>query len=199
MQEFGRLVDRETNVRAMRPAALTLGPVGLILAGTLIAADGDAPPAPALAGGALTTAETGPRAYEQLSLTLGQAEYRQIADGRTFYVPELRTGEVPGQPALSHQVIRPYTDLLLHDMGEGLADNRPDFEASGREWRTPPLWGIGLTQAVNGNVNYLHDGRARTLTEAILWHGGEAAAARDAFKAMARTERDALLRFLESL
>jgi CxxC motif-containing protein (DUF1111 family) len=96
-------------------------------------------------------------------------------------------------------VIRPYTDLLLHDMGEALADNRPDFEASGREWRTPPLWGIGLTQTVNGNVNYLHDGRARTLVEAILWHGGEAAASREAFKAMARAEREALLRFLESL
>jgi len=115
------------------------------------------------------------------------------------HVPELRTGEVPGQPALSRQVIRPYTDLLLHDMGEALADNRPDFEASGREWRTPPLWGIGLTQTVNGNVNYLHDGRARTLVEAILWHGGEAAASREAFKAMARAEREALLRFLESL
>jgi CxxC motif-containing protein (DUF1111 family) len=115
------------------------------------------------------------------------------------HVPELRTGEVPGQPALSGQSIRPYTDLLLHDMGEALADNRPDFEASGREWRTPPLWGIGLTQTVNGNVNYLHDGRARTLVEAILWHGGEAAASREAFKAMARAEREALLRFLESL
>jgi CxxC motif-containing protein (DUF1111 family) len=115
------------------------------------------------------------------------------------HVPELRTGEVPGQPALSNQVIRPYTDLLLHDMGEPLSDDRPDFEASGREWRTPPLWGIGLTQAVNGNVNYLHDGRARTLTEAILWHGGEAAAAREAFKSMPRAEREALLRFLESL
>jgi CxxC motif-containing protein (DUF1111 family) len=475
MQESAGITDREAHVRAMRTAALMLGPVGLALAGALIAADGDARQALALAGGALTTAEAGPRAYEQLSLTLSQAEYRQIADGRTFYdtrwafywfeqglwgrgptsnadacatchrangrgappregdradtfvvqigvpgnganggpqphpnygvqlqtqgvprliapeariafdwrthterfadgetvelrapqvriedlaygplgddimisarvappvigmglldavpedailslaaraapegvsgrpnrvwdverkrvalgrfglkanhptlrqqvaaafiediglstdlfpdqncpgaqqycremmvagkpeiteyrlkavesllrfsavparrnpedagvrrgemvfaqahcaachVPELRTGEVPGQPALSNQVILPYTDLLLHDMGEALADHRPDFEASGREWRTPPLWGIGLTQTVNGNANYLHDGRARTLIEAILWHGGEAAASREAFRAMPGAEREALLRFLESL
>src|SRR3546814_18670727 len=82
------------------------------------------------------------------------------------------------EPELANQLIRPYTDLLLHDMGEGLADNRPEFEASGREWRTPPLWGIGLTQAVSGHTQFLHDGRARNLLEAILWHGGEAEKAR---------------------
>lgn len=112
---------------------------------------------------------------------------------------EIAMGEMPGQPALSNQTIRPYTDLLLHDMGEELADNRPDFQATGREWRTAPLWGIGLTRAVNGNVNYLHDGRVRTLTEAILWHGGEASVSRDAFKAMSKGDRDALVHFLESL
>lgn len=115
------------------------------------------------------------------------------------HVPELRTGVVPGLPALSNQRIRPYTDLLLHDLGEGLADGRPDFAATGREWRTPPLWGIGLTAVVNGQATYLHDGRARTLAEAILWHGGQAQPSRDAFVAMDRSEREALLRFLGSL
>lgn len=115
------------------------------------------------------------------------------------HVPELKTGEVPGYPALSNQVIRPYTDLLLHDLGEGLADHRPDFAASGREWRTAPLWGIGLTETVNGVGTYLHDGRARTLAEAILWHGGEAQVASDAFRRLSRPQRDALLRFLASL
>lgn len=115
------------------------------------------------------------------------------------HVPELRTGEVAGLPGLSNQVIRPYTDLLLHDLGEGLADGRPDFVASGREWRTAPLWGIGLSATVNGQATYLHDGRARTLAEAILWHGGQAQASRDAFVTLPRQDREALLRFLGSL
>ena len=89
--------------------------------------------------------------------------------------PKFMTGDAPGQPHLSHQLIYPYTDMLLHDMGEGLADDRPEGEASGNEWRTAPLWGIGLTGTVNGHTLFLHDGRARNLTEAILWHGGEAA------------------------
>ena len=115
------------------------------------------------------------------------------------HVPELKTGDVPGYAALSNQTIRPYTDLLLHDLGEGLADDRPDFAASGSEWRTAPLWGIGLTKIVNGVTTYLHDGRARSLAEAILWHGGEATVAREAFRAMPKEDRTALLRFLESL
>ena len=101
--------------------------------------------------------------------------------------------------ALRGQVIYPYTDLLLHDMGAELADGRPDFGAGGREWRTPPLWGIGLVATVNGHTMFLHDGRARNLTEAILWHGGEGAASRDAFKGLTKGERAALIRFLESL
>ena len=101
--------------------------------------------------------------------------------------------------ALSNQTIYPYTDLLLHDMGPELADGRPDFEANGQEWRTPPLWGIGLVETVSGHTMFLHDGRARNLTEAILWHGGEGAAARDAFKALTKEEREALIRFLNSL
>lgn len=115
------------------------------------------------------------------------------------HVPELKTGDTHSMQELRGQTIRPFTDLLLHDMGAGLADGRPDGEATGTEWRTAPLWGIGLTGVVNRNVFYLHDGRARTLTEAILWHGGEAIAAREAFKILKRQDRDAVLKFLESL
>jgi CxxC motif-containing protein (DUF1111 family) len=115
------------------------------------------------------------------------------------HVPTLQTGLHPTIPALSYQTIHPYTDLLLHDMGDGLADGRPDFEASGSEWRTPPLWGIGLIETVNGHTYYLHDGRARSLEEAILWHGGESEASRDAYMDLSAAERAALLAFLESL
>ncbi len=101
--------------------------------------------------------------------------------------------------AISNQTIFPYTDLLLHDMGVDLADNRPDFLANGQEWKTPPLWGIGLTNLVNGHSNFLHDGRARTLTEAIMWHGGEALASKNKFAALTSSERQALLKFLGSL
>jgi CxxC motif-containing protein (DUF1111 family) len=113
--------------------------------------------------------------------------------------PKFMTGEVSGQPHLSHQLIWPYTDMLLHDMGEGLADGRPEGAATGSEWRTPPLWGIGLTETVSGHTLFLHDGRARDLTEAILWHGGEAEAARDKFAALSKADRDALLAFVNSL
>ena len=115
------------------------------------------------------------------------------------HVPELKTGPSPQLPQLADRTIQPYTDLLLHDMGEGLADGRPDYLASGREWRTPPLWGIGLSEAVNGAGRFLHDGRARNFTEAILWHGGEAEVSREAFSRMAKDEREALLAFLASL
>ncbi len=99
----------------------------------------------------------------------------------------------------SFQLVWPYSDLLLHDMGEGLADGRPDGVAGGQEWRTPPLWGIGLTETVSGHTLFLHDGRARNLLEAILWHGGEAEAAKEGVVAMSKSERDALLAFLNSL
>ncbi|MCB1639950.1 MAG: thiol oxidoreductase, partial [Thiothrix sp.] len=105
----------------------------------------------------------------------------------------------PGFPELENQLIQPFTDLLLHDMGPGLADGRPDFEASGQEWRTAPLWGLGLVQTVNPQAGFLHDGRASTLMEAILWHGGEAEAAQRAVLGMDKADRSALLRFLESL
>lgn len=113
--------------------------------------------------------------------------------------PLVVTGEHPKYPRLSHRAIAPYTDLLLHDMGEGLADRRPDFLANGREWRTAPLWGIGLAQLIGERVGYLHDGRARSLLEAVLWHGGEAAPAQARFVALAPAERAALLAFLGSL
>jgi CxxC motif-containing protein (DUF1111 family) len=101
--------------------------------------------------------------------------------------------------AFAFQLIWPYSDFLLHDMGEGLADGQGVGTAGGRDWRTPPLWGIGLTKTVNGHSFFLHDGRARSLTEAILWHGGEAERARTAFSALARNDRDLLLKFLETL
>ncbi|HEY6728390.1 MAG TPA: di-heme oxidoredictase family protein [Polyangiaceae bacterium] len=100
---------------------------------------------------------------------------------------------------VSGQVIFPYTDLLLHDMGRALSDERPSFEAQGSEWRTPPLWGLGRLGEVNGHDRLLHDGRARGVSEAVLWHGGEAEPAREAFVALSREERDALIRFVESL
>jgi CxxC motif-containing protein (DUF1111 family) len=115
------------------------------------------------------------------------------------HTPTLRTGVLPGLPEVSNQVIHPYTDLLVHDMGPGLADGRPDFQASGSEWRTPPLWGIGLVQTVNGHTRFMHDGRARSLLEAVLWHGGEAGATRDRVKRLTSQDRDALIAFLQSL
>ena len=96
-------------------------------------------------------------------------------------------------------MIFPYSDLLLHDMGEGLADQRPEFLASGRDWRTPPLWGIGLTETVSGHTRFLHDGRARNLMEAVLWHSGEAEASKQQVLQFSQSERDALLAFLNSL
>ena len=113
--------------------------------------------------------------------------------------PKFVTQRLADRPENSFQLIWPYSDLLLHDMGPGLADNRPEGRATGQEWRTPPLWGIGLTKQVNPNATYLHDGRARTLLEAVLWHGGEAQAARDKVVTLSPADRSALFRFLESL
>lgn len=115
------------------------------------------------------------------------------------------TGEHPDHiAALENQVIYPYTDLLLHDMGDDLADGRPDFLADGNEWRTPPLWGLGLTETISGNhppngLQLLHDGRARTIPEAILWHAGEAKDAKEQFQKASKEDREALITFLQSL
>lgn len=114
------------------------------------------------------------------------------------HTPHHRTAS-DAPAALRDRDIAPYTDLLLHDLGAGLADNRPEGEADGSEWRTAPLWGAGLLRRVNGQVNYLHDGRARNLLEAILWHGGEAQPQRDAVVALERSARAQLLAFLGSL
>ncbi len=113
--------------------------------------------------------------------------------------PTMQTGTDVTLPQVSNQRIHPYTDLLLHDMGEGLADNKPDFLATGNEWRTQPLWGIGLLQKTTGTAYYLHDGRARTIEEAILWHDGEAKRSKEQFMQLSKQDRDKLISFLQSL
>jgi CxxC motif-containing protein (DUF1111 family) len=118
---------------------------------------------------------------------------------QSCHTPKYTTATNAAEPELANQVIRPYSDLLLHDMGDGLADNRTEFQASGRDWRTPPLWGIGLTQAVSGHTQFLHDGRARNLLEAVLWHGGEAQKAQQQVLSFNAEQRAALLAFLNSL
>lgn len=147
------------------------------------------------------------------SRNLGVPARRDVADAdvlrgkQVFYEtgctgchqPSFVTHRLKDRPEQSFQLIWPYTDMLLHDMGPGLADNRPEARATGTEWRTPPLWGIGLTEQVSGHTYFLHDGRARTLLEAVLWHGGEAQAQRDAVVALPPVDRAALVRFLESL
>lgn len=147
------------------------------------------------------------------SRNLGVPERRNIDDPQVlkgkevFYTtgcqschtPKHVTNRLTDQPEQSFQLIWPYTDLLLHDMGPGLADDRPEGRATGSEWRTPPLWGIGLSPQVAGHTEYLHDGRARSLLEAILWHGGEAQPQRDTVAAMTSEDREALLAFLGSL
>ena len=115
------------------------------------------------------------------------------------HTPTFTTSANAAEPELANQVIHPYSDLLLHDMGDGLADNRTEFAASGRDWRTAPLWGIGLTRTVSGHTRFLHDGRARNLLEAVLWHGGEAEPARQQVLKFDAGQRAALLAFLNSL
>jgi CxxC motif-containing protein (DUF1111 family) len=121
------------------------------------------------------------------------------ADCAACHRPTFVTGTVKDAPWLSQQRIHPFTDLLLHDMGPELSDGRADFEASAAEWRTPPLWGIGLQKTVNGHTRLMHDGRARDLNEAILWHGGEAQRSQDTYRNLSTEDRAALLQFLESL
>ncbi|MBE1283974.1 MAG: thiol oxidoreductase [Rhodobacteraceae bacterium] len=115
------------------------------------------------------------------------------------HTPKFVTHRLPDQPEQSFQLIWPYSDLLLHDMGPGLADGFAEGRATGREWRTAPLWGIGLVQTVSPQAGFLHDGRARTLLEAVLWHGGEAEQSRQEVVALPAEDRNALIRFLESL
>lgn len=138
------------------------------------------------------------RKAESPAVQKGREVFDRVGCG-ACHVPSHVTSTDAAEPELAGQAISPYTDLLLHDMGEGLADHRPEFEATGSEWRTPPLWGIGLAQGVNPRAGFLHDGRARTLLEAVLWHGGEAQTAREAVRQLPGEERAALLAFLESL
>ena len=121
------------------------------------------------------------------------------AECATCHLPKQVTGKNSPHAEFNDRVIHPYTDLLLHDMGEDLADGRPDFEASDREWRTPPLWGIGLVKNVNKHTFFLHDGRARNLMEAILWHGGEAQTSKEFVQNLSAEDREALIAFLNSL
>ncbi len=134
---------------------------------------------------------------EEPTIRRGERLFRELGCA-SCHVETLQTGDHP-IGALTNQEIHPYTDLLLHDMGPGLADGRPDFQASGAEWRTPPLWGLGLTQAVQAGATLLHDGRARTIEEAIVWHDGEAARATERFRLLPAASRAALLAFLGSL
>lgn len=123
----------------------------------------------------------------------------QQANCHSCHTPRFVTGTEAAEPELAGQVIFPYSDLLLHDMGDGLADQRSEFQASGRDWRTPPLWGIGLTEVVSGHTRFLHDGRARNLLEAVLWHSGEAEASKQQVLNFSQSDRQAILAFLNSL
>ena len=140
----------------------------------------------------------GQRDSDNAEVKRGEALFREAACS-VYHRPEIKTGDYGPVPQLSYQIIHPFSDLLLHDMGSALADGRPDFAATGNDWRTPPLWGLGLTKVINGRVNLLHDGRARDVSEAILWHDGEGSFSRDTFLRMAKSDRLALLRFLASL
>ena len=138
------------------------------------------------------------RAPEDATVLRGKALFHHVGCA-ACHRPTFTTGALEGQPHLSGQKIWPYSDFLLHDMGDGLADGWPEGDASGSEWRTAPLWGVGLTETVVGHTLLLHDGRARNVQEAILWHGGEAQSARDAYAALTPEDRAALLKFVNSL
>lgn len=138
------------------------------------------------------------RNVESVSVQEGQVLFDQL-NCNGCHTPEHRTQASAEFTRLSEQTIRPYTDLLLHDMGDGLADGRPDYLAGPRDWRTAPLWGLGLNATVNGNADLLHDGRARSVEEAILWHGGQAQPARDHYTRLSKSQRQALVDFVNSL
>ena len=138
------------------------------------------------------------RSVDDLGVLRGKQIFNQIGCNKC-HLPKVVTGQHPTKSYFSHQTIRPYTDMLLHDMGPDLADGIGDFEATGTEWRTPPLWGIGLIETVNGHTRFLHDGRAENILEAVLWHGGEAQSAKEQVEALSASDRDNLVKFLNSL
>lgn len=146
---------------------------------------------------ARTLAVPAARNVDDEDVIKGQNIFSRI-DCAKCHIPKMQTGNSEIS-AVANQKIFPYSDMLLHDMGEGLADGRPDYKANGREWRTTPLWGIGLTNVANGHTDLLHDGRAKNITQAILWHGGEAENAKNQFKELSPTERQELLAFINSL
>jgi len=138
------------------------------------------------------------RNQNQAKVIAGKTIFSRIGCAKCHSIT-LQTG-ASVVPEVAYQTFHPFTDLLLHDMGPGLADTRPEFSSSSREWRTTPLWGLGILKHLNSNpVRYLHDGRARDLSEAILWHGGEARRAREDFKRLRKIQRDQLIAFLNSL
>lgn len=138
------------------------------------------------------------RNYSDQNVLKGKKTFETVGC-TNCHIPKIQTGNTHPIAALRNQTIRPFTDLLLHDMGEGLADNTPDFLATGNEWRTPPLWGIGLIKTVNNHTNLLHDGRAKNVEEAILWHGGEGQNAKNKYKQLSAKDRNDLLSFINSL
>jgi len=138
------------------------------------------------------------RDWDKPEILKGKASFMKLSCDNC-HIPKIVTGDYSVHPEFSNQTIRPFTDLLLHDMGKGLADNRPDGLANGHEWKTQPLWGLGLIHVVNGHTFLLHDGRARNVEEAILWHGGEAEKAKQSFMELSREERNQLIEFIESL
>jgi CxxC motif-containing protein (DUF1111 family) len=138
------------------------------------------------------------RNYKDENVLLGKKMFEKIGC-ENCHTAKYTTGNNASVSALNNITIRPYSDFLLHDMGNELADNRPDFLANGNEWRTQPLWGLGLIKTVNGHSFLLHDGRARNIKEAILWHGGEASVSKEKFKSLSKTERDNVIAFLNSL
>ncbi|MEC7986145.1 MAG: di-heme oxidoredictase family protein [Myxococcota bacterium] len=138
------------------------------------------------------------RGADTPSVKRGKKIFRNIQCA-SCHTPTIKTGDEHPIESLRNQTIHPYSDLLLHDMGDELADGFHSHLATGNEWRTPPLWGLGLQETVNGHTRLLHDGRARNVTEAILWHGGEAKASREHFRALSHKKRTDLLNFLQSL
>lgn len=146
----------------------------------------------------LTLAVPARRNHTNQDVLRGKKTFETIGCA-SCHIPKIQTGSNYPITAFRNQTIRPYTDMLLHDMGDALGDNATDFLATGNEWRTPALWGIGLIQTVNGHTNLMHDGRAKNITEAILWHGGEGSTSKNKFKQLPVKEREDLLKFLNSL
>ena len=138
------------------------------------------------------------RNFQEESVLKGKVLFNEV-NCISCHATNQKTASSEFTPLLDDITIRPYSDFLLHDMGEALADNRSDFLATGQEWRTQPLWGIGLIDAVNNHTFLLHDGRARNIEEAILWHGGEAENSKMAFKNLSAENRQNVLDFINSL